>query len=64
MTFFVKMAKKLINSGFNMLNLVLPTVMLTNKSNAELMLYALGGLSLHAGEASKILDPVHRMRLV
>ena len=60
----MKMAKKLINSGFNMLNLVLPTVMLTNKSNAELMLYALGGLSLHADEGSRIMDPVHRMRLV
>lgn len=64
MKFATKMAKKLLSSGFNVLNLTLPAVMLANKSSAELMLYGFGGLSLYTSEAVKIKDPVDRMKMV
>jgi hypothetical protein len=62
--FASKMTKKLLLSGFNVLNLTLPAVMLTNKSSAELMLYGFGGLSLYTSEAVKKADPVDKMKLV
>lgn len=58
------MAKKLISSGFNVLNLTLPSVMLSKKSCGELILYGFGNLALYAGEAFKEKDPVMRMKIV
>lgn len=63
-TFASKMAKKLISSGFNILNLTLPAVMLTEKSAAEIQLYGFANLSLFASQAAKETDPLQRMRLV
>ena len=58
--FLSKMAKKVVSSGFNVLNMTLPCVMLTHKSSAEIILYGFG----MADEAAACQDPVQRMRLV
>jgi hypothetical protein len=62
--FIAKMTKKLISSGFNVLNLTLPAVMLSNMSSAELILYGFGTVALYTSEAVKETDPVMRMKLV
>lgn len=62
--FLSKMAKKVVSSGFNVLNMTLPCVMLTHKSSAEIILYGFGGLALMADEAVSCKDPVQRMRLI
>jgi len=58
------MAKKVVSSGFNVLNMTLPCVMLTHKSSAEIYLYGFGSLALMADEAARCKDPVQRMRLI
>jgi hypothetical protein len=64
LTFVAKMTKKLISSGFNVLNLTLPSVMLSNMSSAEVILHGLGNIALFASEAAKVEDSLQRMKLL
>lgn len=62
--FIAKMTKKLINSGFNLLNLTLPAALLTDMSSAEAILHGYGRVSLFAQEAAKSDDPIYRLKLI
>lgn len=52
------MAKKVVSSGFNVLNMTLPCVMLTHKSTAEIILLGFGSIALMTDEAARTKDPI------
>jgi hypothetical protein len=62
--FLAKMAKKVVSSGFNVLNMNLPCVMLAHKSSAEIILIGFGSIALMADEAARSKDPIQRMKLI